>query len=366
MKKFMRVISPLVCLLMVFALAACGPGTAGESSAPASSGGASAANSPAASDDEVYTITFSHANSKGTSVHDATAEAMKEYMERESGGRLLMEIYPDGQLGLDREAIEAVQAGNITMMGCSTATQANFVPSAAIFDCPFSVNNLAAADAMVTDEKLLSLLGEEYKKSGIKHMFLINGWFRVTSSAHEITKLEDFKGFKIRTMESPFHLALWKALGANPTPLAASELYTALQQGVVSGQENAYDIACYYSVYEVNKYFSEDCHILAVSSYIMNQAFYDNLPADLQKIVDDAMKIGYDAGTAASNKWNEHYKQVVLDNDCNIYTWPKEEIVKLKETTKAVWDMVRDSDGMNPDVFNAYVEACDRANAANP
>lgn len=360
MIKLKKANSLLVVFVLCFSLAACA-----SSNTPASSAAQASGTEPAV-DAQVYTMVFSHANSKDTSVHDLTAQAIKEYVERESGGRLLIDIYSDGQLGLDREVIEAVQAGTITMMGCSSAVQANFVPSAAIFDCPFSVNNLKAADMMVTDARLLSMLGEEFQKAGLKHLFLINGWFRNTSSSHEITKPEDFKGFKIRTMESPFHLALWRALGANPTPLAASELYTSLQQGVVSGQENAYDIACYYSVYEVNKYFSEDCHILAINSYIMNQAFYDGLPEDLKKVIDGAVQIGYEAGTKASNDLNETYRQKVLDEGCQIYTWPASDIAVLKEMTSGVWDMVRDSDGMNPDVFQTYVDACDRANTANP
>jgi tripartite ATP-independent transporter DctP family solute receptor len=354
MKRYLKVTALVLTFLLVFALTGCG---GGNEAAPG--------EGTEAGSDEVYKIIFSHANAKGASVHDAVAEAMKEYVEKESGGRLQMEIYPDGQLGLDREVIEAVQAGTITMMGCSSAVQANFVPSAAIFDCPFAVNSIEAGYRMVTDETMLSALGKEYENAGLKHMFLINGGFRNTSSKHKIAKPEDFKNFKIRVMENPIHIGLWKALGANPTPIAASELYTALQQGVVEGQENAYDIAYYYAIQEVNKYFSEDCHILAVNSYIVNKDFYDGLPADLRKVLDEGMEYGRQKGQEASDFFYYDYRQKILDAGCEIYTWPAKDVEVLKEKTAEIWDMVRNTKGMNPEVFEAFVAACDKANSAN-
>ena len=355
MKKHLKITALVLTFLLVFALTGCGGGK----EAPSSDGAAEAGN------DQVYKIIFSHANAKGASVHDAVAEAIKEYVEKESGGRMVVEIYPDGQLGLDREVIEAVQAGTITMMGCSSAVQANFVPSASIFDCPFAVNSIEAGGLMVTDDNLLEVLGKEYEKADLKHMFLINGGFRNTSSSHKITKPEDFKNFKIRVMENPVHIGLWKALGANPTPLAASELYTALQQGVVEGQENAYDIAYYYAIHEVNKYFSEDCHILAVNSYIVNKNFYDSLPSDLREILDDAMEYAREKGQEASDFFYNDYRQKILDAGCEIYTWPAEDVAILKEKTSEIWEMVKNTDGMNPEVFEAFVAACDKANSAN-
>lgn len=218
-----------------------------------------------------------------------TMRAMKEYfvkpIEEGSQGRIKVELYPNAQLGGDREISEGVQMGTIQMAIPASAPLAGFDKRVQVLELPylFTTKQAAfeAADGIL-GEKLNSYLAA---KGMLILGFQENGFRHVTNNRGPVKTPADLKGIKIRTMENPIHLAFFKAVGANPTPMSWGELYTALQQGTVDAQENPYAMIVDGKFYEVQKYVSETGHVFSFEVLIANKKFMDNLPADLNALV---------------------------------------------------------------------------------
>ena len=141
------------------------------------------------------------------------------------------------------------------------------------------------------DGKAAQEMFKGVSKVGLKHMAMWeNGFRNCTNNDHAIETPADCKGQKIRTMENPIHLKAWKSIGANPTPMAFSELFTAMQQGTVDGEENPIGIIYSNRFYEVQKYISLTQHVYTPYVVFMNPDKYDSLTDEQQEIIDKAMK----------------------------------------------------------------------------
>jgi len=227
--------------------------------------------------------------STGDTPRSISTQKLKEIIESKSDGKIRVNVYLDSQLGGDREILEATQVGNISIAAQTTAPQVSFIPELAVFDIPMLFENLDVARAVLSGP-YRKTIEQWYEKAGLKLLMLEPISYRETTSNRPLNKLEDFKGLKIRTMENEFHIAFWKALGANPTPLNFAELYVALQQGIVDAQENPYDIIWSSKFYEVQKYLTKTHHIAFIMTMVMNKDQYDSMPAEYRKIVDESMK----------------------------------------------------------------------------
>ncbi len=213
----------------------------------------------------------------------------KEKLESESDGRIKVELYPNGQLyGSDREAIEAVQLGNIEMTIPAVAAMASFNEKFQVFDLPFLFNNNEAAYKAL-DGELGQELMADLESNGLKGLvFGENGFRHVSNNEGPIEKPEDMEGLKMRTLESPLHTDTFNAFGANASPFAFGELYTALQQGTYDAMDCP--ISLYYTnkFYEVQDYLTLTGHVYAATSLLMNDDFYNDLPEDLQELLMEA------------------------------------------------------------------------------
>ena len=233
----------------------------------------------------------------GSIVSDTHADmiAMKKVfvpaIENGSKGRIKVELYPNAQLGGDRELCEAVQLGTIQMALPASSALAGFDKRIQVLDLPYLFTSRKAAF-----EALDGILGNKINeyvlaKGFINLGYAENGMRHLTNSKRPVHSPADIKGMKIRTMENPMHIAYFKALGANPAPMSWGELYTALQQGTVDAQENPYAMIVDGKFYEVQKYVSETGHVFSVTMLIANKKFIEKLPEDLRKIV---IKAGHD------------------------------------------------------------------------
>jgi tripartite ATP-independent transporter DctP family solute receptor len=210
------------------------------------------------------------------------------YVEGKSEGRIKVELYPNGQLGGDRELTESVQMGTLQLALPATSVLGGFDKRYQVLDLPFLFTTREAAFEALDGElgaKLNSLLpGKGFGCLG----YIENGFRHITNNKKPITQPDDLKGIKLRTMENAMHIAFFKRLGANPTPMSFGELYTALQQGTVDGQENPFTLIYESKFYEVQKYVSATGHVFSVVMLLTNKKFMDSLPDDLRKIVTDA------------------------------------------------------------------------------
>jgi tripartite ATP-independent transporter DctP family solute receptor len=212
----------------------------------------------------------------------------KEIVEERTNGAIVVEAYHSGQLGDDRTMTEALQLGAQEVTIPSTAPLANFVPEFSIFDFPFLFPNEQVADKVLDGEVGQSLLEKLPDQNLVGLAYWENGFRDLTNSKRAVASAADFKGLKIRTMENDLHLEAFRALGANPTPMAFTELFTALQQGTVDGQENPYATIYLQKFYEVQSHVSNTHHIYSPFVFLMSRTFYDGLTEEQQQIVKEA------------------------------------------------------------------------------
>ncbi len=217
---------------------------------------------------------------------------MKEYIESKTGGKVQVKIYPNSQLGAEIESVEQVQNGTLEMATASIGPITTFDKKFAVLDIPFLFDNYEQAWATF-DSQVGSDLMDTLEDSGLKGLaFMENGFRHVTNNIKPIYSLEDFKGLKIRTMEAPMHMANFAALGANPTPVPWSELYMAMSQKIVDGQENPLANIWEVNMYEVQKYTSLTNHIYDAMPLVTNLKWFNSLPGEYQKVIEKGAILG--------------------------------------------------------------------------
>jgi tripartite ATP-independent transporter DctP family solute receptor len=214
-----------------------------------------------------------------------------------TGGKLTIDYHPNGDLGGDADLLRQMQSNDIQLVVCQTAPVVSFVPDVAVFDLPmvFAKYDGETIDKVLNgDSEFAQTLGQSFNDAGFQLLgTLQNATYRLTTSNTNLQTLADFKGLKIRTMENSNHMAFWTAIGAEPTPLAFSELYFSLQSGAVTAEENAADTIVGNSFNEVQKYLACTNHILYANMMTMNKDAWDSLDplyqAALQEAVAEAL-----------------------------------------------------------------------------
>lgn len=279
MKRFA---SMILALLMALSLVACGGGDTSGDSGTDSTGEAE------------YVIKVGHTLQEDTPTHKAWL-VFEEEVEKNSNGRIDVELYPNSSLGSERVMFEACQMGTLEIAYGTTAVLANFDSTLKVLDLPFLFPDEASARAALVGDlgqaaaanlSDIGLLNLTYMENGIRH---------VTNSARPVNTPDDLKDLKIRTMENPIHMSSFKHMGASPTPMAFTELFTALQQKTVDGEENPIFLIKTSRFDEVQKYLSLTGHFYAAGIATINKAFYESLPADLQTVLNDAAVVARDA-----------------------------------------------------------------------
>lgn len=212
-------------------------------------------------------------------------EKFKELVEEYSDGDITVDLFQDNQLGDDKTAAEGVQNGDIDIAVSSSSSLSTLYKDYYIYDTPYLFLNSQEVYDVGFDGKAAQEMLKGVSKVGLKHMTMWeNGFRNYTNNDHAIETPADCKGQKIRTMENPIHLKAWKSIGANPTPMAFSELFTAMQQGTVDGEENPIGIIYSNRFYEVQKYISLTQHVYTPYVVVMNPDKYDSLTDEQQEI----------------------------------------------------------------------------------
>jgi len=220
-------------------------------------------------------------------VHTKASFWFKECVEKAAPGKLSVVVHHSASLGSETQVLQQIQLGTTQMSVCTTGPIEAFVPEIKALEMPFVFPTYEAADR-VLDGPIGQELAKKFEKSGFVALaFLDNGFRNVTNSKRAAKTPEDLKGLKIRTMETPTHLAIWRAIGANPTPMAWP-IFTQLQQGVIDGQENPIAVIYAAKLPEAGqKYLTLTRHVYSALVFVANKAFIDGLPAAERKVVAD-------------------------------------------------------------------------------
>ena len=229
-------------------------------------------------------LRIAHVEAEDRSTHKALLK-FKEYVEKESNGRIVVEIFPNGIFGGDLACVQGVETGTIEMTLPATSFMTSYNEKFGLLDMPFMFKSEEAIFNAMDGE-----LGAVYTKilDGFGFQTLgynYNGTRSISNNTKPIHEPNDMKGMKIRVMESPVYIDMMKALGANPTPMSFGEVFTALQQGTVTGQENAPSLVFAMRYYEVQKYYSLTNHTFSIMPILLSKEYYESLPTDLREIV---------------------------------------------------------------------------------
>jgi len=215
----------------------------------------------------------------------AAGATFKGLVEGATGGNVIVKVFPSSQLGNERELIEGTKIGTIQMSFVSGAI-AGFYKEAQVLDIPYLFSSGPVAWKVMDGPFGQEMAADILQKTGMRVLAYGETGFRnFTNSNHPIKSPADMKGLKIRVMETPVYVNMVKALGAAPTPIAWSEVYTALQQKVVDGQENPVATIMQAKLYEVQKYLTLDGHSYGVDFFLINDKFYRSLPEETQQII---------------------------------------------------------------------------------
>ncbi|MEI8157179.1 MAG: DctP family TRAP transporter solute-binding subunit [Burkholderiales bacterium] len=231
-----------------------------------------------------------------TFVHTVAAQKFKEELDKALPGKYDVVVHHSAALGSETQVLQQLQLGTVQMSVCTTGPVEAFVPEIKALELPFLFSSYEASDK-VLDGPIGQDLLKRFDKAGLVGMhFLDNGFRNVTNSKHAVNGPDDLKGMKIRTMESPTHLAIWRAIGANPTPMAWP-ITTQLQQGVLDGQENPISVISAGKLNEAGqKYLSITRHVYSALVFVGSKPFMDKLPAADRKAFMDAATVASLAG----------------------------------------------------------------------
>lgn len=346
MKKTSRILALLLSLVAVFSLFGCGSKDAdGDSS----------------DDNTVYTISWAHSSSTNDRLALAT-EKMAAELEEASGGRLKIEHYPASQLGAERAILEGVALGTIDCGIISSGVVAGFSNSVYVTNMPYLIDDREVG-WKVYDGEFGQMLGKKTEEEGgWKFLGWCDNSLRMFSNTkREIQTPADMVGLKIRTQENDIHMAIVNSLGASATPVAFSELYTALQQGTVDGQENGVALTYSMGFNEVVKYLTYLPHIYDPYIVCMSNAKWNSLPADLQELMQEyATKYcQYEREFNLQN--DDEYLQKMVDAGLKVYYPTEEQAQQFVDATAGVEDLIRAKVG--DELVDSYKDAVAAAKA---
>lgn len=256
-------------------------------------------------------IKFSHVVAQDTP-KGLAAEFFAKRAGELTKGKVKVEVYANSTLYKDKEEVEALQVGAVQMLAPSLA---KFGPLGAkefeVFDLPYIFDDYKDLHA-VTQGKVGQELMAKLEPRGIKGLAFWDNGFKVFSANNPMKKPEDLKGKKFRIQSSKVLEEQMRTLGALPQALAFSEVYQALQTGVVDGQENPYSNIYTQKMHEVQKNITETNHGYLGYAVIVNKKFWDGLPADVRGQLDQAMKEATDYANSIAKKKNDEDKKAII------------------------------------------------------
>lgn len=318
---------PLITFLLVVILsifAACG------SQESSSSDGN---NNSSAENEETKVIKVANFYAEDHAVNKALSEKFKSLVEENSNGTLEVEIYPNSQLGGEEQMWDSVQNGTIEMAEIGVIMESE-VPKVGLLTLPFLFKSYEHAEKVLNSE-----IGDEIganieEVASVKFLgYGING-FRSFSSNRPIEKMEDFKGYKLRSANIPQLIEMSESMGATVTPMPISEIFAALEQGVVDGQENPISTLRSNGWYEVQTDVLESQHVFLPNTIMMNRDFWESLTEEEQEIVQEAVDISAEYEWELFIESEDEDKKFLEDNGITI-TKPddsfKEQMIEATE-----------------------------------
>jgi tripartite ATP-independent transporter DctP family solute receptor len=351
MKK--KIIAFLLAMGMISSLAACGNSSSNNSSDSGSgSGSNTVANENLPEPGEVAsgeitgdTLTislFAGSIPENTATGSALA-IMADYINAYSDGTIKAEAFYDTALGDATSMVQGLQQGTVDIGVSGTAYFSGLVPEIEVFQLPYLFEDLEAARA-ATSGPAADYINEKFAEVGIIGLsFWENGFRELTNNVRPVSTPDDLKGIKLRTLSSDVQVALWEALGALPTPIDASEMYTALQQGTVQGQENPLHEIVARKLYEVQPYVTLTDHVYTPFYMAISEVTWNKMSDSQKALIQEAADVAREEQLRLTDEAQATAKQELLDNGCEIVENPDKEAFKALATP--TWSIFTDEYG---------------------
>lgn len=281
----------------------------------------------------------------------------KELAEKKLPGKVEVQVFPNSQLFGDGKEMEALQLGDVQIIAPSLSKFDRYTKKLQVFDLPFLFDSIEAVNRFQHGKEGRALL-DIMKSKGIKGLgYWHNGMKQMTTDRDRLRVPEDVKGLKFRIQQSDVLEAQFRALGANPQKMAFSEVYQALQTGVVDGQENTWSNIYSQKFYEVQKSIAETNHGVIDYMVITNAKWWDGLPPDVRKGLQEAMDEASEYGNKLSFDINERDKKLIQEaGKAKIQALSKDDLAKWKKAMAPVWKK------FEPEIGKDLIQAAQNAN----
>jgi tripartite ATP-independent transporter DctP family solute receptor len=293
--------------MMVGMLSACGDGAAAPGSSAAASGSGGAA----------YVWKCALNSTEGDNAYD-TAAVFADKVSELTNGRVQVDLYGGASLGSTTEVLEGMSAGVADIICESVGTLAPFTDLANIDAMPYlfsGYDHFMDVWSGSLGEEMRTTIGEA---AGFKLLGATYRGARIVTATKKMETVDDFKGFKLRTPSLDVYVKTWQWMGASPTPMAMNEVYTALQQGTVEGQENPMVDDLNYSFDEVCKYWIKTNHVYSCNLMMMDLNYFNSLPEDIQAAVKEAAEYAGQQISQAQADKDAAAEQTLTDEGCEI------------------------------------------------
>lgn len=261
-----------------------------------------------------------------------------ELVAQKTGGKMKMRGYPDGQLGAELQSISSAQGGVLEMTLVSTAATASVVKEFGVFDLPFLFSDFKEVDLVLDGPVGRKLLDKLPEKNLIGLCYFETGFRHVTNSRRPITRAEDLKGLKIRTIQNPVFIDVFNTLGANATPMPFTEVFAALESKAIDGQETPYSNIYSNKFYEVQKYVSNTGHIYGAAVVLAGKKFWDQLSGAEQKVLQDSCYTARDFERSFSRAQDPKLLEQIKAKGAVYTEIAPAERARMRELLKPVYD----------------------------
>ncbi|MCI8608763.1 MAG: TRAP transporter substrate-binding protein [Firmicutes bacterium] len=330
-----KILAILLTLAMVFSMAACSSNDGGDGEG--GDGG------------KVTTIKAAHWFAEDHPQHKAFLK-FKEVVEEKSGGSLKVEIYPNSQLGSEDTYIDSVKQGTV-QVGATGTMIAKYAQHIYAAETPFLVTNWQEAQDVYTGDIINNITDGFVDESGMYIKAVTVNGFRQFSSNKTMNEISEFKGQRIRVPNVPNYVQMVEALGATAIAMSLTELFTALEQDAVDGQDNPFPTDVTSSFYEVQKYALQSNHMFSPMFWVMNQSFYDGLTDEEKAAVDAGFAEANAENWTLSIAYNDEAKQTLLDNGMEITEPDDAYVAELQKAMEPVYDWYIENFAGNTEAF---------------
>lgn len=312
---------------------------------------------PEGCDDGEIVVKFSHVTNTDKHPKGIAAELLKTRVNKEMDGKMCMEVYPNSTLYNDNKVLEAILQGDVQLAAPSLSKFEKFTKKFRIFDLPFMFKDINAVDAFQASDAGQALL-DSMQKRGLQGLAYWHNGMKQMSANKPLIHPSDANGLKFRVQSSDVLVAQMEAIGGSPQKMAFSEVYGALQQGVVDGQENTWSNIYGKKFFEVQDGVTETNHGIIDYLVVTSVDWLDSLPEDVRDQFLTILKEVTETRNAESTKVNEEAKQAIIAAGGVVRTLTPEQRQEWVDAMKPVWEKFKD------DVGQDMIDAAQAINAS--